>query len=78
MEDWRSAIKLSKLEVSDAFLPDLEAKDLGGLERELAVLGRRSPWLKSDELETALGRRSPWRSPGLYPDELDAEDADGA
>ena len=74
MEDWRSAMRLSKLEVSDAFLPDLEAKDLGGLERELAVLGRRSPWLKSEVLETALGRRSPV----LYPDELDAEDADGA
>lgn len=67
-------MRLSKLEVSDAFLPDLDARDLGGLERELAVLGRRSPWLKRDELDTALGRRSPW----LYPDELDTEDSECA
>ena len=43
IEVWRSAMRLSKLDVSDAFLPDLDARDLGGLERELAVLGRRSP-----------------------------------
>ena len=51
MEDWISDIKLSKLEVSDGFLPDLDDSDLGGLVRELAMLtwlawlGRRSSWL---------------------------------
>jgi hypothetical protein len=54
MEVWISDIKLSKLDVSDAFLPDLEFKDLGGLVLVelawLAWLGRRSGWLLFSEL----------------------------
>ncbi len=50
MEDWRSDIRLSKPEVSDGFLLDLDARDLGGLVRELDWLG----WLFSDELEDAV------------------------
>jgi hypothetical protein len=38
IDDWRSDIRLSKPEVSDAFLPDRDDKDLGGLVRELAWL----------------------------------------
>jgi hypothetical protein len=53
-EVWISDIKLSKLDVSDAFLPDLEFKDLGGLVLVelawLAWLGRRSGWLLLSEL----------------------------
>jgi hypothetical protein len=54
MEVWISDIKLSKLDVSDAFLPDLEFRDLGGLVLVelawLAWLGRRSGWLLFSEL----------------------------
>jgi len=51
IDDCRSAMRVSKLEVSDGFLPARDATDLGGLERELAWLGRRSDWLKPDELD---------------------------
>jgi len=36
MEDWRSAMRESKPEVSERFLPALDETDLGGLDRELA------------------------------------------
>lgn len=58
------------LVVSDGFLPDLDARDLGGLVRELAWLawlGRRSNW---------LGRRS--NSWLLFSEAFDEDDSEGA
>jgi hypothetical protein len=54
----------SKPDVSEAFLPALDVTDLGGLDRELAWLGRRS-------LLAALGRRL------LKLEELEDVDSDG-
>ena len=58
----------SKPDVSEAFLPALDATDLGGLDRELVWLGRRS-------LLAWLGRRPDWLNPAELEEEVDAEDA---
>ncbi len=56
MDDWMSDMRLSKPDVSEGFLPDRDARDLGGLVRELAWLvwlawlGRRCGWLPFSEL----------------------------
>lgn len=66
IDDWISEIRLSKLEVSDGLLPDLDANDLGGLVRELAWLtwlawlGRRSGWLLSEASDDVDDSEGVW------------------
>jgi hypothetical protein len=65
MDDWMSVIRLSKLVVLDGFRPDRDARDLGGLVRELAWL----VWL------AWLGRRWGWLPLSELLDDVDSEDA---